>query len=48
MTETLTAALDYAERGLRVLPIMPGGKGNALLASVSTRSGKVRSTVMPV
>ena len=24
--ETLTAALDYAERGLRVLPIMPGGK----------------------
>lgn len=26
MTETLTAALDYAERGLRVLPIMPGGK----------------------
>lgn len=24
--ETLTAALDYAGRGLRVLPIMPGGK----------------------
>ena len=24
--DALTAALDYAERGLRVLPIMPGGK----------------------
>ena len=26
MTETLTTALEYAQRGLRVLPIMPGGK----------------------
>lgn len=26
MTDTLTAALDYAGHGLRVLPIMPGGK----------------------
>ena len=26
MTDNLTAALDYAGRGLRVLPIMPGGK----------------------
>lgn len=26
MTDTLTTALDYAGHGLRVLPIMPGGK----------------------
>jgi hypothetical protein len=26
MTDTLTVALDYAGQGLRVLPIMPGGK----------------------